>query len=583
MGSKIVVKLTLWIAILSILSAAISVYFAYTQSRDLLIQASQDKLTAATHVLANRYAFFMADIAKDLQFIAHLPAVDEIIALADSDKNAAQRLRLGTALSGFLGSHEEYTQVRLIGADNYGREIVRLDKTQNSVIQVDGMALQEKQHFSYVYKTLSLAQGEMFVSSIRLNKERGLLDGYGKPSVIVATPVYGADHRAAGVVVINVDLEKMFALIKTDIPANIDVIATNSSGDYLLHPNSDKTFGFDKGKRILIQDDIAQTQRIFSGESTKLIATIDDLHQPDKAAVIALTKVPFASESDEKYIVLGLVSNLNQVLAKSRELGANLVKISIACSFLFVLLSLLLARKISNPLQRMASTFAQFKQGDSVPELSLNRDDEIGILARNFSQMAKKLNSQLMELNSQHQYLHKVAHHDALTGLPNRILLEDRIEQALINARRERLEIAVMLIDLDGFKAVNDNFGHDVGDTLLQECALRMLNAIRDTDTVARYGGDEFMIIMSTRELHLRGMSARHISRQVADKIRQSLLQPFTINNQLMSISCSIGIAIYPQDGEDKITLVKHADIAMYQAKSLGGNNLKLYSDTQTN
>lgn len=580
MGSKIVVKLTLWIAILSILSAGISVYFAYTQSRNMLIQASKDKLITANNVLANRYSFFISDITKDLQFISRLPAIEEIISTTSAKTINEQKARLAYALSGFLQSHEEYNQVRLISSDNNGREIVRIDKTQNSVSVVDGLALQEKKHFSYVYSTLRLQKGEVFVSSIRLNKEKGLLDGYGKPTVIVATPVYTGTNRIAGVVVLNVDLEKMFSLIETDIPKGIDVIATNAAGDYILHPIPGKTFGFEQGFRQLIQDDLPITQRIFSGGSSHLIAEIQDLHQPEKTAVISLVKVPFATESDEKYIVLGLASNLNNVLEESRQLGIDTFKITIAFSALFVLLSLVLARKISLPLQRMATTFARFKQGDSIPELHIDRNDEIGVLARNFSIMAKKLNSQLMELNAQQQYLNKVAHHDALTGLPNRILLEDRIDQALINARRDKVEVAIMLIDLDGFKPVNDTFGHDIGDKLLQECAARMLNCIRDTDTVARYGGDEFMIIISTRELYLRGMSARHIGRQIADKIRQSLMQNFDIENHSINISCSIGIALYPQDGEDKTALIKNADLAMYSAKSLGGNAVKLYSDT---
>jgi diguanylate cyclase (GGDEF)-like protein len=491
-------------------------------------------------------------------------------------------MRLANALSGFLRSHEEYNQVRFIGAHNHGLELVRVDKTQNAVHIVEGMALQEKAHYSYVYNTLKLTQGSVFVSGIRLNKERGLLDGYGKPSVIVATPVYGTNGNVFGVIVINVDLEKMFALIETDIPAGIDVIATNSAGDYILHPDAEKTFGFDKGARVLMQNDIPVTQHIFSGEVSSLVAEVHDFRFPEKQAVISLTKVPFATESDEKYIVLGLISNLDAVLEDSRQLGITSLQISLAFGVLFVLLSLILARKITTPLQRMATTFARFKQGDPVPELSTNRDDELGLLARNFSIMAKKLNAQLMELNTQRQYLHKVAHHDGLTGLPNRILLEDRIEQALISARRDKAEIAVMLIDLDDFKPVNDKYGHDIGDKLLQECAARMLTCIRETDTVARYGGDEFMTIVSARELQLRGMSARHISRQVADKIRTALNQPFKIDNFLLNISCSIGIAIYPQDGDDKNTLIKHADLAMYYAKSTGRNNVKLYTDTQT-
>lgn len=580
MGSRIIIKLTILIALLSILSAGISLYFTYTHGRALLIQSSKDKLATATRVLANRYSFFIADITKDLLFISQLPATDEIASSA-SPQTAQQHLRLANALAGFLRSHEEYNQVRFIGALNHGRELVRLDKSQNTVHMVEGLALQEKAHYSYVYNTLQLKPGSVFVSSIRLNKERGLLDGYGKPSVVVATPVYNASNNVFGVIVINVDLEKMFSLIKTDIPEGIDVIATNSAGDYILHPDLDKTFGFDRGTRFLVQDDMPIAQRIFSGEASYLVAEVPDLHSPDKRAVISLTKVPFAAESDEKYIVLGLMSNLDSVLEDSRRLGVTSLQISISFGILFVLLSLILARKITTPLQRMATTFARFKQGDPVPELSINRNDELGLLARNFSIMAKKLNAQLMELNTQRQYLHKVAHHDALTGLPNRILLEDRIEQALISARRDKAEIAVMLVDLDDFKPVNDNYGHDIGDKLLQECAARMLTCIRETDTVARYGGDEFMIIISARDLQLRGMSARHLSRQVADKIRNALNQAFKIESYLLNISCSIGIALYPHDGDDKNTLIKHADLAMYYAKSTGRNNVKLYTDVQ--
>lgn len=580
MGSRIVIKLTLWIALLSVLSAGISVYFTYTHGRALLIQSSKDKLATATQVLANRYSFFIADTIKDLLFIAQLPAIQEISS-GNSPQTVEQRKRLATALTAFLRSHEEYNQIRFISARDYGRELVRIDKSQNSVHIIEDMALQEKAHYSYVYNTLQLKSGNVFVSGIRLNKERGLLDGYGKPSVIVATPIYTANNIVFGVIVINVDLEKMFSLIETDVPDGIDVIATNSVGDYILHPNPDKTFGFDKGARVLMQQDIAISQRIFSGELSHLVAEVPDLHAPDKQAVISLTKVPFAIESDEKYIVLGLVSNLDAVLEESRQLGITSLQISLAFGVLFVLLSLILARKITTPLQRIATTLARFKQGDPVPELSINRNDELGLLARNFSIMAKKLNAQLLELNTQRQYLHKVAHHDALTGLPNRILLEDRIEQAMISARRDKAEIAVMLVDLDGFKPVNDQYGHDIGDKLLQECATRMLTCIRETDTVARYGGDEFMIIISARELQLRGMSARHISRQVADKIRNALNQTFKIEHIQLNISCSIGIALYPHDGDEKNTLIKNADIAMYHAKTAGKNSVKLYTDIQ--
>ncbi|HEY8941827.1 MAG TPA: cache domain-containing protein, partial [Cellvibrio sp.] len=360
MSSRLVIKLTIWIALLSLLSAGVNVYFTYNQSRALLIQSSQDKLATATRVLANRYAFFIEDIGKDLLFISQLPAIREI-ALSNPADIQLQRERLGIALSQLLKPHDEYNQVRLIGAADHGRELVRIDKTEHGLSIVEGLALQEKAHYSYVYNTLKLKPGEVFISAIRLNKERGLLDSYGKPSIIMATPIYTNDNTVFGAIVINVDLEKMFAMIETDIPNDIDIIATNSTGDYLLHPDAEKTFGFDKGNRFMIQQDLPAAQRIFSGERNNLVAEIQDLRMPQKQAVISLTKVPFRWAADENYIVIGLVSNLDAVLAESRQLGITALKSALAFGLLFIGLSLFLAHKIATPLRQIATTFAHFK------------------------------------------------------------------------------------------------------------------------------------------------------------------------------------------------------------------------------
>ena len=577
--AKIVVKLTLWIALLSILSASVSVYYSYTNSRDLLIKSAKEKLITATQVLANRYSFFIDDIAKDLVFISKLPALEEIVDGQNKQSIKQQKERLGGALSKFLLAHMEYTQVRFIGTQDHGRELVRVDKTTGHTLMVKGLALQEKGHFSYVFNTLKLKPGEIYISSIRLNKERGARSDFGKPTLIAATPVFTESNRLSGLIVINVDLEQMFSLIQTDVSSDIDVIATNAEGDYLIHPDKVKTFGFDKGTRYLIQQDLKASQRIFSGEAAQLSEEITDFSDPTKRAIISLKKIPFNTPAEQKYIVIGLITKLDTTLAESRQLGLNNLKISLGFSCLLILISFLLARTISRPLQLMAKTFENFQDGDALPELPVNTNDELGVLARNFTSMAKKLNAQFDELRNQRRILHRVAHHDALTGLPNRILLEDRMNQAIIKARRDKTEVAVMLVDLDNFKPVNDLYGHDVGDKLLQQVALKMLTAVREVDTVARIGGDEFMIIISSRDQHLTNMDLRLISRQIAEKIRAQLSQPLHIQHHQINISCSIGIALHPQDGSTIDSLTKHADQAMYYAKSAGKNIIKHYSD----
>ncbi len=162
------------------------------------------------------------------------------------------------------------------------------------------------------------------------------------------------------------------------------------------------------------------------------------------------------------------------------------------------------------------------------------------------------------------------AYHDLLTGLPNRALFKDRLTQAIANARRHGLLLAVMFLDLDRFKSVNDTLGHLVGDELLQLTSQRLRHCLREGDTLARIGGDEFMLLLP----HIR---TRDNAAHIAEKILAALKTPFHLNSHELYISASIGIAIYPDDGITHETLIKHADIAMYCAKDQGRNDFRFF------
>lgn len=173
-----------------------------------------------------------------------------------------------------------------------------------------------------------------------------------------------------------------------------------------------------------------------------------------------------------------------------------------------------------------------------------------------------KLITRLKKTNE--QVLH-LAHHDALTGLPNRILFYDRLNQAIARSRREREVFGVLFLDLDGFKQINDIQGHDAGDALLREVAKRLVACVRDSDTVARMGGDEFTVILCN------GQTPENIER-VARKIIDVIDSPFLLHGKSCSVSVSIGISFYPKHGTTPDQLVKLADSAMYAAKQSGKN-----------
>lgn len=167
--------------------------------------------------------------------------------------------------------------------------------------------------------------------------------------------------------------------------------------------------------------------------------------------------------------------------------------------------------------------------------------------------------------------LRHMAQHDPLTGLPNRALFSDRVQQKLAYTKRHGGHVAMIFIDLDKFKAINDHYGHAAGDLLLQEVARRLQDAVRATDTAGRIGGDEFVVLMGE-------LSEADAAPRLAEKIRQAVVQPFILNTHELTISCSIGIAVCPDDGTDEMTLTKNADKAMYQAKESGRNSVQLAS-----
>lgn len=185
------------------------------------------------------------------------------------------------------------------------------------------------------------------------------------------------------------------------------------------------------------------------------------------------------------------------------------------------------------------------------------------------------LHSDISEHLRAERRLSHLAHHDSLTALPNRLLFRDRLQSALALSRRNHWMLAVLFVDLDRFKTINDTLGHAVGDQLLQEAARRLLHSVRDCDTVCRLGGDEFALVLPE-------LGDMYEAAQVPQRIVESLRLPMTIAGHELNLSASIGIALFPVDAEDPEVLLRHADVAMYHAKKLGRNNYQFYTAAMT-
>jgi diguanylate cyclase (GGDEF)-like protein len=226
-----------------------------------------------------------------------------------------------------------------------------------------------------------------------------------------------------------------------------------------------------------------------------------------------------------------------------------------------LLLSFALADRIQTERQAKEAAQAEALAAKQINIENLQRSEHE--LEQRVAARTAELAAANERLLTSEQQQRDLAQHDMLTGLANRALFSDRLNQALVIAQRDHTRFALLYLDLDKFKPVNDNYGHAVGDVLLKEVALRMTQRVRESDTVARIGGDEFVIL-------LRAIDAGHGEITVAESIRNSLNQPFQIENHPIAISCSIGIAIYPDHGRTEAELSRQADAAMYRAKEAG-------------
>ncbi|MEN9866338.1 MAG: hypothetical protein RL748_1928 [Pseudomonadota bacterium] len=182
-----------------------------------------------------------------------------------------------------------------------------------------------------------------------------------------------------------------------------------------------------------------------------------------------------------------------------------------------------------------------------------------------------KLQAEIEERRQVEARIHHMAYHDSLTGLPNRSLLTDRLEQGIAKALKNDALLAVMFIDLDRFKTINDSLGHLIGDRLLQEVSVRLSHAVKANDTVSRLGGDEFVVLSAN-------LSSSQDAAGIAQRIIDALAEPFRIEQRQLHITPSIGICICPHDGVDVESLMRHADTAMYQAKAQGRNNYQFFT-----
>jgi diguanylate cyclase (GGDEF)-like protein len=290
------------------------------------------------------------------------------------------------------------------------------------------------------------------------------------------------------------------------------------------------------------------------------------------------------------YVRLGLSYETARRQFREQMVGAiGVVSLLVVIA---VVATLILTRRLVAPMRRLMRAARAVGAGRLDVYVPAGSSDELGLLTHTFNHMTQRLSESQSEVASYQRTLeekvaqrtreleiataqaYKLAQHDILTGLPNRSLLNQRLKQILAQAQRDGSHVACLFLDFDHFKRINDTLGHDAGDQLLQAIAQRLSSAVRESDTVARLGGDEFVVI-------LPGLPAEPATFEVMtvlQRVRESFQAPFRLSDQTPTLTCSIGVALYPNDARDGVGLIKQADTAMYAAKGAGRNAYRFYT-----
>ncbi|MAX23170.1 MAG: hypothetical protein CMJ19_01600 [Phycisphaeraceae bacterium] len=420
-----------------------------------------------------------------------------------------------------LTERETYDQIRLL--DLSGMEVLRVDYNNKFPISIPKSELQDKSERYYVTDVQSLRMGRVYVSPMDVNQENGVPEQPLKPTIRFASGVYNSLQKRVGILVINYNASNYLSMLRASShDEKADFMILNHDSYWLMHPDqqyewgqyipgsADTKFGTmfpqaweqiqrQKRGKLLIKDNVYDFDTFDLQNLADYVST---------RRLIVNDKDKSSNDSQIKY-----VAHL-----PSHVIGAYRKKLMMQCAFVLLIwtvLSLLPCWGLSN------------------------------LLVNYFHE---------------HTELSHRAHHDNVTGLANRVLFTERLEHALMMSERYERICAVLYVDLDGFKPVNDEYGHHIGDELLVSVAGRMHSCIRKTDTVARIGGDEFAILLAE-------IANRNDAIRIGEKVISRLFDPIPTSKGPVSVGASLGVAVYPEDGHGPEALLEHADKQMYENK----------------
>jgi diguanylate cyclase (GGDEF)-like protein len=536
-------------------------YFGYSNTEKTIIEKEEEKINFFLNNIRGKIVKFFSNTKGDLLFLKGV--TEDSLFYSNDNISDIDKKELENIYYHFSKNNKQYAQIRFIDKDGY--EIIRINNNGDNAYIVSNDKLQYKGCSYYYQEALTLKNGEIYISQLDLNRENGKIEIQLKPMVRYITPVY-IDSDLKGYIVLNLNIQYLFKDIEILKNQNgyENTIILDSEGYYLLHPNKEKEWGseVDLNTRENFKADYKEiSKEILMSKEMKIKSVGQNILAWNPVKIIGL---------DSRKMIIFLKIAKNNYLQPLIDFRNLFIIELIFITLVMIAIAIIISFYITKPILKIVNAVENIGKGEFDVELDINTGDELELLGYEIKKMSFQLKNmyrnmealvdeRTKELKLAHREMEIMATRDSLTGLYNRHYFNQYIQSIADDIKNNYKNMMVLIIDIDKFKYINDNYGHNIGDIILKAVANLLKNSAREKDITVRYGGDEFLVILNN--------STKVGAEKYIQRVEESL-DEWNINSDILKhqLTLSIGYDEY-SSGKHIIEVINNADKMMYENK----------------